>query len=120
MWLRLSLWMSARVCVDDCGRPMMVRLLKVKYIRYIPPRYTLVSSNANNALNTGPLYLNANNVTSNVNVNIGTGIRSKLSMIINTTGVCTLAKTTARTNDKPTLLIGSLETCRRSGRERHT
>jgi hypothetical protein len=32
---------------------------------------TLVSSNATNGLNTSPLYLNANNVTSNVNVNIG-------------------------------------------------
>lgn len=30
-----------------------------------------MSSNANNGLNASPLYLNANNVTSNVNVNIG-------------------------------------------------
>lgn len=30
-----------------------------------------MSSNTNNGLNTSPLYLNANNVTSNVNVNIG-------------------------------------------------
>lgn len=32
--------------------------------------HTLVGSNTNNGLNTSPLYLNTNNVATNVNVNI--------------------------------------------------
>lgn len=38
---------------------------------------TLVSSNANNALNASPLNLNVNNASSLVNVNVSSGILDK-------------------------------------------
>lgn len=38
---------------------------------------TLVSSNANNALNASPLNLNVNNASSLVNVNVGSGTLDK-------------------------------------------
>ena len=38
---------------------------------------TLVSSNANNALNAGPLNLNVNNASSLVNVNVSSGTLDK-------------------------------------------
>ena len=44
---------------------------------------TLVGSNANNGLNTGPLNLNVNNAPSLSNVNVGTGIslQNKISLV---------------------------------------
>ena len=55
---------------------------------------TLVGSNANNGLNTGPLNLNVNNAPSLSNVNVSTGIslQNKLSL------VCAVAKLEAKTN----------------------
>ena len=46
---------------------------------------TIVGSNANNGLNAGPLYLNLNNVTTNSNVNIGTGnLINKIALAVPT------------------------------------
>jgi hypothetical protein len=58
--------------------------------------HTIVGSNATTGLTAGPLYLNGNNATTNVNANIGTGIHFK----IQTTQLefMSLAKTMARTN----------------------
>ena len=65
---------------------------------------TLVGSNANNGLNTGPLNLNVNNAPSlsNVNVSAGISLQNKISL------VCAMAKLKAKTNNKTTLLAGSL------------
>lgn len=70
----------------------------------------LVGSNANNALNTGPLNLNVNNAGSLSNANVGTGISLKLN-----TPVCTFPKLKGQTNDNAAILAGSLVTCRTSG-----
>jgi len=42
----------------------------------------IVSSNANNAGNAGSFYLNANNATSNANVNISTGYYLKIHLLV--------------------------------------
>ena len=65
---------------------------------------TLVGSNANNGLNTGPLNLNVNNAPSlsNVNVSAGISLQNKISL------VRAVAKLKAKTNNKTTLLAGSL------------
>ena len=65
---------------------------------------TLVGSNANNGLNTGPLNLAVNSTPSLSNVHVSTGIslQNKLSL------VCAVAKLEAKTNNKTTLLAGSL------------
>ena len=59
--------------------------------------HTIVGSNANNGLNAGPLYLNGNNATSNVNANIGTGIHLTIYKQ-QQLGFTSLAKTMAKTN----------------------
>ena len=90
--------------------PMVLRLRKVKCTRH-RQTITLVSSNANNGLNTGPLNLNVNNAASLSNVNVSTGISSnKISML-----GCALAKTMVKTNNKTSILTGSLEICRTLG-----
>ena len=85
------------------NKPMVLRLRKVKYTRH-KQTLALVGSNANNGLNTGPLNLNVNNAVSLSNVNVSTG---RSSIKINKLE-CALAKTMAKTNDKTTLLTGSL------------
>lgn len=65
---------------------------------------TLVGSNANNGLNTGPLNLNVNNAPSLSNVNVSTGISLQNKLLL----VCAVAKLEAKTNNKTTLLAGSL------------
>lgn len=60
--------------------------------------HTIVGSNANNELNSGPLYLNGNNATSNVNANIGAGIHLTIYKQQQQLGFTSLAKTMAKTN----------------------
>lgn len=85
------------------NKPMVLRLRKVKYTRH-RQTLALVGSNANNGLNTGPLNLNVNNAVSLSNVNVSTGRSSnKINKL-----ECALAKTMAKTNDKTTILTGSL------------
>ena len=89
--------------MSNKNKPMVLRLRKVKYTRH-KQTLALVGSNADNGLNTGPLNLNVNNAVSLSNVNVSTG---RSSMKINKLE-CALAKTMAKTNDKTTLLTGSL------------
>ena len=84
-------------------KPMVLRLRTVKDTGH-RQTLALVGSNANNGLSTGPLNLNVNNAVSLSNVNVSTG---RSSMKINKLE-CALAKTMAKTNDKTTLLTGSL------------
>ena len=65
---------------------------------------TLVGSNANNGLHAGPLFLPVNSAPSLSPVHVSAGISLQNKLLL----VCAVAKLEAKTNNKTTLLTGSL------------